>query len=281
MNVSNKTVSKWENDRGLPDIANLKAIAAFFSLTLDEVLGGVLPDAGTRDETKNDGGECRACGNPVGGDLLGAPQNAILLDTGGAPDGSPPTGSNVAIPSEICKSSIVNCKSSSIPNPESRTPSPESRAPSPIPRTKKRRIIAFSSAAAAVVIAAIIVMLIVLPPLFKRETPPASYRIESVAVQNPLFAEIEIDPLNPGAFENELKAALSVGGTTVQVYGNRMIFDNISSFGVKNPVRYTRNGDRVVFDDAGFNKLASAEFKDGSLRIVAGIYTYVYGIFAL
>ena len=37
--VSRSAVAKWESDKGLPDIENLKAIAALFGMTLDELAG--------------------------------------------------------------------------------------------------------------------------------------------------------------------------------------------------------------------------------------------------
>lgn len=39
--VSRTAVSKWESGRGYPSIDSLKAIAAFFSVTVDELLSGV------------------------------------------------------------------------------------------------------------------------------------------------------------------------------------------------------------------------------------------------
>lgn len=36
--VSRTAISKWESDRGYPNIESIKAIAAFFSLTVDELL---------------------------------------------------------------------------------------------------------------------------------------------------------------------------------------------------------------------------------------------------
>lgn len=38
--VSRTAVSKWESGRGYPNIDSLKAIAAFFSVTMDELLSG-------------------------------------------------------------------------------------------------------------------------------------------------------------------------------------------------------------------------------------------------
>ncbi len=40
LNVSNKTVSKWERDEGCPEIMMLPAIAELFSVTVDEILRG-------------------------------------------------------------------------------------------------------------------------------------------------------------------------------------------------------------------------------------------------
>lgn len=39
LHVSRSAVAKWESDKGLPDIENLKAIADLFGMTLDELAG--------------------------------------------------------------------------------------------------------------------------------------------------------------------------------------------------------------------------------------------------
>lgn len=39
IHVSRSAVAKWESDKGLPDIENLKAIAGLFGMTLDELAG--------------------------------------------------------------------------------------------------------------------------------------------------------------------------------------------------------------------------------------------------
>lgn len=38
LNVSRKTVSKWECERGLPDITQLPRIAKLFGITLEELI---------------------------------------------------------------------------------------------------------------------------------------------------------------------------------------------------------------------------------------------------
>ena len=40
LNVSNKTVSKWERDEGCPEIMMLPLIAELYSVTVDEILRG-------------------------------------------------------------------------------------------------------------------------------------------------------------------------------------------------------------------------------------------------
>lgn len=40
LNVSNKTVSKWERDEGYPEIMILPAIAELYSVSVDEILRG-------------------------------------------------------------------------------------------------------------------------------------------------------------------------------------------------------------------------------------------------
>ena len=40
LNVSNKTISKWERDEGYPEITILTEIAKFYSITTDELLQG-------------------------------------------------------------------------------------------------------------------------------------------------------------------------------------------------------------------------------------------------
>ena len=59
--VSRTAVSKWESGRGYPNIDSLKAIAGFFSVTIDELLSGrALPDAAA-EEKKQDGNGCDLC----------------------------------------------------------------------------------------------------------------------------------------------------------------------------------------------------------------------------
>ena len=38
LHVSRQAVTKWENDAGLPDIENIKAVADLFDVTLDSLL---------------------------------------------------------------------------------------------------------------------------------------------------------------------------------------------------------------------------------------------------
>lgn len=44
LNVSNRTVSKWENGDGFPDITLLPKIAEIFNITIDELLTGEKPE---------------------------------------------------------------------------------------------------------------------------------------------------------------------------------------------------------------------------------------------
>ncbi len=44
LNVSDKAVSKWENDEGMPDIENLKRLAAVFNVSVDYILGNHVSD---------------------------------------------------------------------------------------------------------------------------------------------------------------------------------------------------------------------------------------------
>ena len=58
MGVSNKTVSKWENGAGLPDITVLPALAELYGVTADDIL------AGERSEERRVGKECRSRWSP-------------------------------------------------------------------------------------------------------------------------------------------------------------------------------------------------------------------------
>ena len=40
LHVSRQAVTKWETEGGTPDIENLRAIAALFGITVDELLAG-------------------------------------------------------------------------------------------------------------------------------------------------------------------------------------------------------------------------------------------------
>lgn len=44
MGVTDKAVSKWERDICWPDTASLPKLAALFGLTIDQLIGGALPD---------------------------------------------------------------------------------------------------------------------------------------------------------------------------------------------------------------------------------------------
>ena len=55
LNVSNKTISKWECDEGYPEITMLPAIAEIYSVTVDELLRGEKISKEYCDESKNDG----------------------------------------------------------------------------------------------------------------------------------------------------------------------------------------------------------------------------------
>lgn len=50
LNVSNKTISKWERDEGYPEITMLSTIAKFYEITTDELLNGERLARGTLTE---------------------------------------------------------------------------------------------------------------------------------------------------------------------------------------------------------------------------------------
>lgn len=52
MNLSNKTISKWESGAGSPDISNLPVLADVLGITVDELLRGTIntsPEDGSAD----------------------------------------------------------------------------------------------------------------------------------------------------------------------------------------------------------------------------------------
>lgn len=53
LNISNKTVSKWERDEGCPEIMMLPAIAELYSVTVDEILRGERITKESQEEYKN------------------------------------------------------------------------------------------------------------------------------------------------------------------------------------------------------------------------------------
>ena len=59
LNVSNKTVSKWERDEGCPEIMMLPAIAELYSVTVDEILRGERITKSESEERKNEKSEER------------------------------------------------------------------------------------------------------------------------------------------------------------------------------------------------------------------------------
>ena len=68
--VSRTAISKWESGRGYPSIDSLKAIAGYFSVSLDERhCGRHAPQCGAC------GAVC-VCGKPAGGSLTCRPKNA-------------------------------------------------------------------------------------------------------------------------------------------------------------------------------------------------------------
>ena len=57
LNLSNKTISKWESGSGSPDVSNLPVLAEALGISVDELLKGQLntPEEDTySDATKND-----------------------------------------------------------------------------------------------------------------------------------------------------------------------------------------------------------------------------------
>ena len=52
LNVSRQTVSKWENGTAMPDLKKLTALAEYFGVTMDELLG--LTSPGSEGETISD-----------------------------------------------------------------------------------------------------------------------------------------------------------------------------------------------------------------------------------
>ena len=40
LHISNKAISKWESGKGLPEVTILPALAAFYGVTVDEILAG-------------------------------------------------------------------------------------------------------------------------------------------------------------------------------------------------------------------------------------------------
>ena len=61
--VSRTAVSKWESGRGYPNIDSLKALAKFFSVTVDELLSGEDLLSLAREEQQEKENQCR--GYPV------------------------------------------------------------------------------------------------------------------------------------------------------------------------------------------------------------------------
>ena len=57
LNLSNKTVSKWESGNGSPDIANLPVLAEALGISVDELLKGEINSA----ETNTDSDAAKEC----------------------------------------------------------------------------------------------------------------------------------------------------------------------------------------------------------------------------
>ena len=56
LNLSNKTISKWESGNGSPDISNLPVLAETLGISVDELLKGELnkPEADTNPDVPKD-----------------------------------------------------------------------------------------------------------------------------------------------------------------------------------------------------------------------------------
>ena len=56
LNLSNKTISKWESGNGSPDISNLPILAEALGISVDELLKGELnkPEADTKPDVPKD-----------------------------------------------------------------------------------------------------------------------------------------------------------------------------------------------------------------------------------
>lgn len=53
LNISNRTVSKWETGDGLLDIATVPQIAQFFGITVDELLAGERKPSAAQETARN------------------------------------------------------------------------------------------------------------------------------------------------------------------------------------------------------------------------------------
>ena len=54
MNLSNKTISKWESGSGSPDISNLPVLAEALGISVDELLKGELNESELDEDTHKD-----------------------------------------------------------------------------------------------------------------------------------------------------------------------------------------------------------------------------------
>lgn len=55
LNLSNKTISKWESGSGSPDISNLPVLAEALGISVDELLAGKLNEPKLDTGTRKDG----------------------------------------------------------------------------------------------------------------------------------------------------------------------------------------------------------------------------------
>lgn len=61
LNVSRAAVAKWENDNGIPDVENLKALAAYFQCDLDRLLDDTKDLEDENEPESYCGKDCREC----------------------------------------------------------------------------------------------------------------------------------------------------------------------------------------------------------------------------
>lgn len=109
LGVSNKTVSKWENGAGLPDITVLPALAELYGVTADDILAGETLRGRPAEAQGPHGGASCCCGCGPGSTSVSSQPGAGCA--GGIPGGLCQSGGLAAVGGPLRDRLCAGCPS--------------------------------------------------------------------------------------------------------------------------------------------------------------------------